>query len=174
MRVAVIVDPSVSCAVDGPGRQDLRGDPQALSRVEPARQYPALRAFLAHVNAADSPFSTFGCKIWSAVEAGASQGHVFASRVGIVFLREADNYAQKPLGSAAHRLAELLQRESEFLWAELLISPAMFPEERAGYCLQLSLYARGGTPSQAEVRWGLGMAHTQQALLFVARELLRE
>jgi len=174
MRVAVIMDPSASCAVGSPGRHDLRGDPQALGRVEPAGRYPALRAFLAHLNAADSPFSTFGCEVWSAVEAGASQAHVFASRVGVVFLREADNMAQKPLASVAHRLAELLQRESEFLWAELLISPAIFPEERAGYCLQLSLYARGATSSQAEVRWGLGMAHTQQALFFVARELLRE
>ena len=42
---------------------------------------------------------------------------------------------------------------------------------RWGFCLAVFLYARGATPEQAEVRWGLGLVRIQQALLFTSRIL---
>ncbi len=54
------------------------------------------------------------------------------------------------------------------------ISPVAFATDDDGFCLRIILYARGETLEQARVRWGLGLARVQQALLFVARELRQE
>jgi hypothetical protein len=174
MRVAVAFDSDGSCAVIGEGRYDLRANPQAIERIEPARRHAPLRAFLAHVNSADSIFLTFGCKAWSATQAGTAEAHLFASRVDLVFLREADNFGRGPLSDVAHRVAQLLECESEAIWADLSISPARFAAENIGYCIRLSVYAGGSSPQQAEVRWGLAMAHAQQALLFASRALRQQ
>jgi hypothetical protein len=36
------------------------------------------------------------------------------------------------------------------------------------------LVGRGGTLEQAELRWGLGVAHLQQALLFLSRAVRQQ
>lgn len=171
MRVSVAIDPADSCALGGADRYDLRTHPQAIEHIEPARRYPALRNFLALVNSGESLFLTFGCKAWSAMEDGAAEAHVFASRVDILFAHRADNFVRTPLEDVANWIAELLEQESAGLWADLRIVPAKFTAEQDGYCLRLSLFARGSTSGQAEMRWALGLAHAQQAILFVARAL---
>jgi hypothetical protein len=51
----------------------------------------------------------------------------------------------------------------------------MFQESgRAGYALRFILTGYGGTPAQAELRWGLGVAHLQQALLFLSRAVRQQ
>jgi hypothetical protein len=176
MRVAVEFEITESCTVRGVDRYDLRSYPLGLERIECTRQYPPLLRFLVNVNSGDSPFSTFGCKAWSAKEAGsATEPCVFASRVDLIFLREATNFGRGPLEDLARRLAELLEREpGEALHAELRIAPAKFTGENRGFCLRLLLYARGATPEQAQMRWGLGLARLQQAVLFVGRVLRQE
>jgi hypothetical protein len=169
MRIAIIIDPALSFPVDEQGNTiSVEG------AAEPAAQHPALRSLLANLSGAGSPFSTFSCKTWSAQEEGDTAACIFVSAVGIIFQHEADNSAMKSFIGVAHRLAGLLHTEAEFLSAEILICRAVFSEERSSYCLQLTLSAKGSTASQAQMRWGLGLAHVQQALLFVARELLRE
>jgi len=173
MRVTVKVDSEGYCVVGGSDQYDLRTRPQDIEQIEPARRYPALRNFLAYVNSGESLFITFGCKVWSEVdvEEGATEAWVFGSRVDIIFLHQADNFVQAPLEDVSRWIAELLERESGALWADLRVTPAKFSPEQEGYCLRLSLCARGATSGQAEIRWGLGMTHAQQAVLFVARAL---
>jgi hypothetical protein len=169
MRVAVIMDPALSFPVN-----EQENTSSVEGSAETAGQHPALRSLLANLNGAGSPFATFRCKTWSAQEEGDTPSWVFASTVGIIFQREADNSAMKSFIGVAHRLVELLYTEAEFLSAEILICRAAFSGERPSYGLQLSLQAKGTSPSQAQMRWGLGLAHVQQALLFAARELTRE
>ena len=93
----------------------------------------------------------------------------------LVFLREDANFGAGPHENLAQRLAELLGREpGDALRVELEIVGAEFGGENRGFCLRVSLYARGATAEQAQLRWGLGLARLQQALLFVARALRHE
>jgi hypothetical protein len=172
MYIAVVSDPAESPPVKAAGRFDLHLDVRAMERIEAARKHAPLRAFLANVNANDSIFSTIGCKVWRTTEAAGDKPYVFASRIDLTFLQEAANFGRGPHQNLANRLSQLLTREpAEALRAELRISPVEFAGEDRGFCLRVILCARGATPEQAEVRWGLGLARLQQALLFVARGL---
>jgi hypothetical protein len=92
----------------------------------------------------------------------------------VIFLREDANFGRGPLENLAQRLAELLEREpGDSLRAELQIAGIEFAETD-GFCLRITLYAQGNTPGQAALRWGLGLARLQQALLFVARGLRQQ
>ncbi len=174
MRVVVSHSPSSCCSVRDPERCNLHVDPGAIERIECARRNLALRNLLAHLNATESLFSTCGSKAWSEEQKDPAEPFVFASRVDVIFLREDTNFGTGPHENLARRLAELLEREpGEPLRAELQIAAIEFAETD-GFCLRISLYAQGNTAGQAELRWGLGLARLQQALLFVARGLRQE
>jgi hypothetical protein len=53
----------------------------------------------------------------------------------------------------------------------LQILPAEFADGRRGFCLRLLLFSRAAAQEQAKLRWSLGVARVQQALLFLARAL---
>lgn len=155
------------------GYLDLRDDPRALAQMEPARRHRPLRDFLAAVNSADSVFSTARCKTWLGSrnppgEAGASE---FASRIDLFFALEDFNLERSRYEDLARRLLELLARDpGDALSARLCLHHCCFRAHSApGYALRIFLYARGVTPGQAELRWGLGLARLQQALLFISR-----
>ena len=158
------------------GYFDLRENPQAIERLEVARQHPPLRSFLATVNSADSLFSTVRCKAWPQPEDSASEKEPceFASRVDIVFAAESFNFERRHYDDLVRRLQELLTRDAtpDYLRAALRVHLCRFRTlARWGFCLRITLYARGATAEQAELRWGLGLARVQQALLFVSRIL---
>ena len=174
MRVVVSHSPSSCCSVRDPECCNLHVDPEAIERIECARRNLALRNLLAYLNATDSLFSTCGSKAWSEEQEDPAEPFVFASRVDVIFLREDVNFGRGPHENLARRLAELLEREpGESLRAELQIAGVEFAET-GGFCLRILLYAQGNTAGQAELRWGLGLARLQQALLFVARALRQE
>ena len=172
MRVALTLNVADVCQATGTDRYDLHMAPAMIERIEPARNHLPLRTFLANVNAHNSLFATFACKVWTSSETGGSEPCVFASRVDLIFLSEAVNFGPGPLENLARRLSELLEKEpGDTLRAELRIASVELAGDTDGYCLRLLLFARGTSPDQAEVRWGLGLARVQQALLFVARTL---
>jgi hypothetical protein len=172
MLVDVQYDPIDVSATTGAERFDLHADPGAIARIEAAREHAALANFLALVNANESIFATIGCKRWDSTEPEAAEPFVCASRVGMIFLCEATNFGPGPHEDLAHKLAALLQREkNEALRAELQIVTVEFAGEDSGFGLRITLYARGNSPEQAELRWALGLAHVQKALLFIARTL---
>jgi hypothetical protein len=175
MRVTVTRAPSARCAVRDAEHYNLHADPGAIERIEVARRHLPLRNLLTHLNAADSLFSTCGSKAWSTEENDPWEPFVFASRLDVIFLREDANFGSGPHENLTQRLAELLGREpGDSLRVELQIAGAEFGAGIRGFCLRVSLYAQGTTPGQAELRWGLGLARVQQALLFVARGLRHE
>ena len=175
MRVVLTLDAADLCQITGTDRYDLHTAPQGIDRLQAARTYPPLRNLLTNLNAHDSLFATFASKVWTSSETGGAEPCVFGSRVDIVFLSEAINYGLGPLENLARRLGELLEREpTDALRAELRVASAELTGYNSGYCLRFLLTARGATPEQAEVRWGLGLARAQQALLFLARTLRQQ
>lgn len=172
MRVIVTKDSGHICSVARPERLDLREEPGTIERIDVARQHPALRGLLLNLNADESPFSTFGCKVWAATEGTGVEASVFASRIDLVVWQGAEELGQAQYEDLANRLAELLEREpGDALRVELQISPAQFAGGRQGFCLRLLLFASGAAPEQARLRWSLGIARVQQALLFLARAI---
>ena len=172
MRVALTLDTADVCQATGTDRYDLHLTPAMIERIEPARNHLPLRTLLANINAQNSLFATFACKVWSATEPGAAEPSIFASRVDLIFLSEAVNFGPGPLENLARRLTDLLQKEpGDALRVELRLGSVELAGDTDGYCLRILLYARGASPEQAEVRWGLGLSRIQQALLFVARPL---
>ncbi len=87
------------------------------------------------------------------------------------------NLHRKHFESLTNRLRELLTREAalDALAAKLSVCPCRFVAlGRSGFCLRIALHARGATPEQAQLRWGLGLARIQQALLFSSRVLRQQ
>src|SRR5580704_10630023 len=168
MRVAVSSATSTPCSIRDEEHYNLRVDPAAMERIEGVRRHLPLRNLLVYLNASDSIFSTFGSKVWNPREEHSGEPFVFASRVDLVFLREDANFGAGPHEDLVQRLAELLEREpGDALRVELQIVQADFGGENRGFCLRVLLRAKGTTSGQAELRWGLGLARLQQALLFV-------
>lgn len=172
MRVIVTNDSRHVCSAVGPERIDLREEPGAIARIDVARQHPALRGLLLNLNADESPFSTFGCKVWAATEGTGVEPSVFASRIDLVVWQGGEELGQAQYDDLANRLAALLEREpGDALRVELQISPAQFAGGRQGFCLRLLLFASAAAQEQARLRWSLGLARVQQALLFLARAI---
>lgn len=172
MQVIVATDTGTYRPVTGVRRFNLHSDPAAVQRIAAAREHAPLRSFLININADGSVFATVACKVWSGTEAGGAK--LFASYTDVMFLQESMNFGSGPQLALARRLAQLLEQEpGEALRAELHILSVTFAADEDGSCLRIILYAHGETLEQARMRWGLGVARVQQALLFVARELRR-
>jgi hypothetical protein len=179
MRVEIVEDPEGQAKVPAfpPGENyvDLRQNPQAVERIAPARAYLPLRNFLIAVNSPESVFASATVAIESNLSATASAGeiHEFGSRISLVFTVPSLNFDRSHYTELTARLKELLERESEESSRSVLrVSSCDFPgENRRGFCLGIQLVARGDSAKQAELRWGLGLARVQQALLFHARAL---
>jgi hypothetical protein len=188
MRVEVVFEPEATShlleipwesAEPASGYFDLRESPHSIDRLEPARQSRPLRSFLAAVNSADSVFATARAKTWLGRNEPASSPDSceFSSRVDLVFASEQFNVDRARYDELCRRLQELLTRDAapDTLRAELRVCPCRFLAlGRAGFCLRMILSARGSAPEQAELRWGLGLARLQQALLFCSRILRQQ
>lgn len=179
MRIEIVDDAGSEAAVPafppGENHVDLRQSPHAVERIAAARQYLPLRNFLTAVNSAESVFATATvateCK--SPPPASLGELHEFGSWTRLVFTTPSLNFDRGRYEELAVGLKELLERDSgESARGVLRIALCDFPEQnRRGYCLVIRLVARGDSATQAELRWGLGLARVQQALLFRARAL---
>jgi hypothetical protein len=79
--------------------------------------------------------------------------------------------------SLIEKLVELLKEagSAESLGARICLTSESGAEAKpAGLALKLHLEARGNSAEQAALRWGLGVAHLQQALLFTSRYLRQQ
>jgi hypothetical protein len=171
MRVTVTRDNRQSCSIARPEWLDLREEPAAIERIDAARQHATLRGLLLNLNADESPFATFGCKVWTETEDAGAEPNIFVSRIDFV-VSHGEELDEAQYDDLARRLAGLLEREpGDALRVELCISPAQLEGGRQGFCLRLLLFARGAGQQQAQLRWTLGLARVQQALLFLARAI---
>lgn len=172
MRVTLTNDSQARRSLADSQRFDLHDDPRSIGRIEAARQHPSLRGLLLNLNEDESPFSTLACKVWSITEAAAAEPAEFASRIDLVATQGARELGQAQYRDLARRLAELLEREpGDALRVELQVLPAEFAGGRQGFCLRLLLFSRAAAQEQARLRWSLGLARLQQALLFLARTI---
>ena len=153
----------------------LRANPQAIERIGAARQYLPLRNFLASINGAESIFTTASATTKSDLPATVSTdlAYEFASQARIVFVEPSLNWERRHYVDLSSGLKELLDRDTaDAVRAVLRISSCDFTvESRSGFCLDIRLVAEGESAQQAELRWGLGLARVQQALLFRSRNL---
>ena len=182
MRVEII-DDTEGCGpaeVFPPGENyvDLRENPSAVERIAPARQYLPLRSFLTAVNSAASSFSSASCgtQADSPASVSAGEGYESASQASLVFAESALNFERDRFVDLTAGLKDLLERDSgDAIRTILRISPCDFAaQNRRGFCLRIRLVAHGVSAEQAEMRWGLGLARIQQALLFRARALRQQ
>ena len=154
---------------------DLRANPQAVEQIAAARKYLPLRNFLSSLNGEESVFATASASTKSDSPAAVCVGlaHEFASQTTIVFAEPSLNWDREHYADLAAGLQKLLERDaSDAVHAVLRISPCDFAQEtRRGFCLSIRLVAGGESAEQAELRWGLGLARLQQALLFRSRVL---
>jgi hypothetical protein len=93
----------------------------------------------------------------------------------VIVFRRLDLSGNRSLYSLlSQTLQELLKEasSSDALFATLCVTAPATEEARAPeLSLILQLEAIGSTPEQAEVRWGLGLVHVQEALLSASRLL---
>jgi len=154
---------------------DLRANPAAIGQIAAARQYLPLRNFLASVNSVESIFATVRVNTKSELPASVSadQACEFASQSRIVFAEPQLNWERKHYADLGSSLKELLERDAaDAIRTTLRISSCEFTaENRCGFCLDIRLISEGNSAQQAELRWGLGLARVQQALLFWSRAL---
>ena len=124
----------------------------------------ALRGFLAAI---DSDDSLFAC---DAPDPAYVDSDVCSADFTMRFRAENLRSSRRMHLSLVERLVELLKvaGSSE---SRALISLA---PDAGGLALVLRLEARGSSAGQAGLRWGLGVAHLQQALLFASRYLRQQ
>jgi hypothetical protein len=74
------------------------------------------------------------------------------------------------------QLSELLKQagSAESLRALLSIGSVGSDRQEPEYAFKMSVEASGSSPDQAGLRWGLGLAHVQQAVLFTSRALRQQ
>ncbi len=156
---------------------DLRSNPAAVEKIEAARQHRPLANFLSAVNSADSLFASVRAQTGLEHRASHEETCLFFTRVVLAFADPPMNFEQETYAGLLEKLEELLAKGggSESLRIELSLHPCRYNEEaRWGACLVVLLQASGRTDEQAILRWGLGLAHVQQALLFTSRVLRQE
>jgi len=156
------------------GYVNLRKNPQAVQQIEAADANPPLARFLEIINGPESLFASFGATAAEAqpsAESATAAG--FGSSVTLVFADPTFNHERDRFEHLAVQLSGLLLRESaEALTCALGIAACEFPaESKSGYCVGIALMARAEAGEQARVRWGLGLARVQQALLYCSRQM---
>ncbi len=179
MRLKLQMEPDAEAAgLDLAGSHfDLRENPGAIEQIEPARLYRPLRGLLVALNSAESEFASVACRTWTKENPGTAEASEFASRVDKIFCGQQHNFESSTYVSLVEGLRELLERESgaDTLAAEVCVLRCDYRgSRRPGYAMRLILAGRGSTPAQAELRWGLGVAHLQQALLFLSRAVRQQ
>ena len=133
----------------------------------------AIKNFLAAIESDDSLLSLLEPMSGPAA-AEASGARVYAGEIVLEF-RQAELARQKSLHFLLlERLTELLKEagSQESLEATLcLTSRKQEDSNQKTHALWIRLAAKGESTDQAALRWGLGLSHLQQALLFTSRHL---
>jgi hypothetical protein len=147
----------------------------AIASTDPAARR-ALQNFAGMIGAADSLFSSE--QRGTVPAAGESaRGRTCAGDFVLSFRSAKLARDRKLHFLLVEKLIELLKGagSAEFLLAKVcLFSPGSKAATRAGCAVWLSLEATGDSHEQAGLRWSLGLAHLQQALLFTSRYLRQQ
>lgn len=133
----------------------------------------AIKNFLGAIESDDSMFSLPEPMSGPALEESSGR-RVYAADIVLEF-RQAELELQRSLHFLLlEKLIELLKEagSQESLEATLcLTSRKQESSNQKTHALWVRLAAKGETAEQAALRWGLGLSHLQQALLFTSRHL---
>jgi hypothetical protein len=131
----------------------------------------AIKNFLAAIESDDSLFCTAEPLNGPSAE-DSSRGHVCSGEIFLEF-RQAELKRQRGLHFLLmEKLIELLKEagSQETLAVTLCLAPGkQEPSGQKEIALGMRLAAKGDSLEQAVLRWGLGLAHVQQAVLFTSR-----
>jgi hypothetical protein len=141
----------------------------------------AIKSFLAAIDTLDSLFCVAQPLTGPSADEGAG-GRVYFGDIVLEF-REAENSRNRSLHFILmEKLSELLREagSQESFETTLCLTSGSISVSASGipvkpYQKELALWmrlaAKGASAEQAALRWGLGLAHIQQALLFTSRHL---
>jgi hypothetical protein len=148
----------------------------APSTTQPIIENRALQAILAAVNSEDSVFRIAATGTQQAQPDSGGAVHTFSGGLRLVFSNDSFNQDRGLYYELVEKLTQLLKEagSADSLEIKLGLSAGP-PAESKGpsQTLVIELVSKGSSAEQAELRWGLGLAHLQQALLFTSR-LLRQ
>jgi len=151
--------------------------------VEDAGAERALRSFFAAIESDDSLFTcesprTRLAEGASGATLGRTPGAALCSGDFVLRFRGTSLGGNRRLHfSLVEKLVELLKvaGSAEWLTARISLTPDSGGEANpTGLAVRLRLEAQGSSAEQAGLRWGLGVAHVQQALLFTSRYLRQQ
>ena len=149
------------------GRAEAFSDPNASL---------AIKNFLAVIDGDDSLFRAIQPpEAWNEKKSEGLYAHV--GEIAVRFRPPELGRDRKLYFQLIQKLIALLQNAGsrETLEAKLwLASTISVNAKEKEHELWLQLTAMGETPDQAVLRWGLGLAHIQQALLFASRYLRQQ
>jgi hypothetical protein len=158
---------------DGDEYFDLRSDASLVARIRAAKEYPPLGALLASIHGDLSIFSSVCAKIWiDEPEGNPDRDWEFHSRCDLILHYQQLRYSIENVEDAMRKLVDLWMREpaADSLRVRIELLPCKFvAEKHEGAALRIEVAARGESEERARMRWGLGLARVQQALLFVSR-----
>jgi len=141
----------------------------------------AIKNFLAAIDSDDSLFCVTQPLAGPSADESAGS-HVCSGDIVLEF-REAENSRNRSLHFLLmEKLIELLKEAGSHETLEttlcltagsisLSASRSSLRPDQKKLAMWMRLAARGNSPEQAMLRWGLGLAHIQQALLFTSRYL---
>jgi len=150
---------------------DLKAHPEQIDRLEECRKYPALASFLRKVNAADLPFRTAKCDVWSTTDLAEDERVDFelpvkvGSYVDLLFDRPDLNSKLEPHLQLGAKLSEILGPLRVQAQMETCVRRCLFhPEERWGYYVTVFTHAYGASSREAEEEWNHAMDALGNAL----------
>jgi methylmalonyl-CoA mutase cobalamin-binding subunit len=136
----------------------------------------AVKNFVAAMGNEDSLFVVK--KLEAVRTSGAPDADALCGGAFALEFREANQArSQSAHFSLLQKLAELLKDagSADTLVATLCVCSGSATERGGtGFGVHVRLEAKGKTSEQAALRWGLGLAHAQQALLFTSRYLRQQ
>jgi hypothetical protein len=154
--------------------ESLRERDAATDAMADAGISLALKNFLTAIEGEDSLFSG---EVSSAIASNEAPA-IFSCGADFVLRFRGEHLAAKPTlyFSLLGKMAELLKLagSAECLAASLCVTPDNGGGSYPALALRIRLEARGNSQEQASLRWCLGVAHVQQALLFTSRFLRQQ
>jgi hypothetical protein len=133
----------------------------------------AIKNFLAAIESDDSLFSMTQPMAGPSAEESTA-GPVYSGDIVLEF-RQAENRHNRSLHfMLMEKLIELLKEAGSKETLDTTLCLTAGSQEKANQkelAMWIRLRAKGESPEQAVLRWGLGLAHVQQALLFTSRHL---
>jgi len=153
---------------------NLKRQPEMLTRLDEAKQFPELAEFLRAVNSAISAVESAKCDAWATQELSAEEeiwgaSHKFVGYVDLVFSR-ADHRDSFPFHERfAKRLVELLRQTPETpSAAEVCVRRGYYAEEgktREGFYFTVYVSGYGDDEATARQNWEIALKLVAHAVL---------